>query len=287
MEEIKIMKRNFLFAAALVLSVGALASCGDTTSSATSVEGSVTPTSEVAKVSGTATEYGIVNAYCVTSVNIVVEDNLTTDVTIDETFTPSDWALVDADEVAGQTIDTITVTAEDHSGNPTDFTYAKYIEVDGAVYTGAAVEAEEVKSSQIVNYSNDDCDDLFAYISENAEWYFNVVKDEKISVVADAEGTAFETPYTLGTIDKYKTNFKADEDNTYWPVSDWAPLGWKGNIAKIEAGLTGLDLSTAPEVTLDETTKVFSFAGIETGATMTGTPVYVTLATAAYATLVD
>ena len=279
------MKRNFLFAAALVLSVGALASCGDTTSSATSVEGSVTPTSEVAKVSGTATEYGIVNAYCVTSVNIVVEDNLTTDVTIDETFTPSDWAVIDADEVDGQTISTITATATDWDGNSKDYTYAEFIKVDDKVYTGTVVAADEVENMQLVNYANDDCDNLFDYITENPEWYFNVVKDEKISVVADAEGTAFETPYTLGTIAEYKTNFKADEDNTYWPVSDWVPLGWKGNIAKIEAGLTGLDLSTAPEVTLDETTKVFSFAGIETGATMTGTPVYVTLATAAYATL--
>jgi len=280
------MKRNFLFAAALVLSVGSLASCGDTTSSATSVEASVsTPTSEVAKVSGTATEYGIVNEYCVTSVNIVVEDNLTTDVTIDETFTPSDWAVIDADEVEGQTISTVTATATDWSGNVVDYTYAEFIKVDDKVYTGTVVAADEVESMQLVNYANDDCDNLFDYITENPEWYFNVVKDEKISVVADAEGTAFDTPYTLGSIAANTTNFKADEDNTYWPASDWAPLGWKGNIAKIEAALTGLDLSTAPEVSLDDTTKIFSFAGVETGATMTGTPVYVTLAVAAYAKL--
>ena len=281
------MKRNFLFAAALVLSVGALASCGDTTSSATSAEASdTTPTSEVAKVSGTATEYGIVNTYCVTSVNIVVEDNLTTDVTIDETFTPSDWAVIDADEVEGQTIATVTASASDWSGNVVDYTYAEFIKVDDKVYTATVVAADEVENGQLVNYSNSECDDLFAYITDNTEWYFNVVKDEKISVVADAEGTAFDTPYTLGTITANTTNFKADEDNTYWPASDWTPLGWKGNIAKIEAALTGLDLSTAPEVTQDETSGVFSFAGVETGATMTFTPVYVTLATAAYATLV-
>jgi len=281
------MKRNLLLAAALVLSVGALASCGDTTSSATSAETSVsTVTSEVVKVNGNATEYGVVHTVNITSVSIEVENDLTTSVKINETFTPSDWALVDADEVAGQTIDTITVTAEDHSGTPTDFTYAKFIEVDGDIYTGTAVAAEDVTNSQIVNYSNSDCEDLFAYISENAEWYFNVAEEGKLSIVADAEGTVFGTPYTLGTVATYGTNFKADVDNTYWPVSDFALLGWKGNVAKIEAALTGLDLSTAPEVAKGETTGTYTFAGVETGATMAFTSTYVALAVAAYATLV-
>jgi len=280
------MKRNFLLAAALVLSVGALASCGDTSSVTSTVASDSTPTSEVAKVNGTATAYGVVHTTNITAVTIVVEDDLTTSVKIDETYTPSDWALVDPAEVDGQTIETITVTAEDHSGNPTDFTYAKYIEVDGEVYTGEAVVAEDVKNSQIVNYSNDDCDDLFAHISENAEWYFTAAKEGKLSMVADAEGTAFATPYTLGTVTSYGTNFKADVDNTYWPVSDFALLGWKGNIAKIEAALTGLDLSTAPEVVKGETTGTYTFGGVETGATMAFASTYVTLATAAYATLV-
>ena len=81
----------------------------------------------------------------------------------------------------------------------------------------------------------------------------------------------------MGSITEATTNFKADAENTYWS-------GWKENIAKIEAALTGLNLSTKPVVTQDKDGK-FSFDGVATGSTLHATESYVDQAVAAWATL--
>lgn len=267
------MKKNFLFVAALVLTAGSLASCGDTSSVETTSEPT---TSAVAAVEGTASGYGIINTVCVSKTTIVVEDSLTTSVAIDETFTPSDWASIDSTEVTGQTVDVISFSYEKY-GSTYDVEMAKYIKVGDKVFTGTKLDEVDANSQWVI-YSNDEISNLFTYISENPEWYFNQAKEGNLSIVADAEGTAFDTPYTLGSVTHYGTNFKADEANTYWD-------GWKTNVAKIETALTGLDLSTKPTVTQDEESGEFSFGGVATGSTMTATETYVDQAVAAWATL--
>lgn len=256
------MKKNFLFVAALVLAAGSLASCGDTSS--------------VDTVEGTASAYGLVDGVCVSETTIVVEDSLTTSVSIDETYTPGDWASIDSQEVDGQDVDVIAFSYDKY-GTTYNVEMAKYIKVGDKVFTGTKLDEADANSQWVV-YSNDEITNLFTYITENPEWYFTQMKEGNASIVKDAEGTAFDTPYTLGTVTNYTTNFKADEANTYW-------AGWKENIAKIETALTGLDLSTKPEVTYDEEANEFSFGGVATGSTLTSTETYVDQAVAAWATL--
>jgi len=269
------MKKNFLFVAALVLAAGSLASCGDASSAETTTSANAT-SSTVATVEGTASAYGIVNTVCVSQTTIVVENSKTTSVSIDETFTPSDWASISSTEVEGQTVDVIAYSY-DNWGQTYNVEMAKYIKVGDKVFTGTKLSEMDANSQWVV-YSNDEISNLFTYITENLEWYFNQVKEGNISIVADAEGTAFDTPYTLGSITEATTNFKADAENTYWS-------GWKENIAKIEAALTGLNLSTKPVVTQDDGTGEFSFGGVATGSTMNETESYVDQAVAAWATL--
>jgi len=269
MEEKLFMKKNFLFVAALVLAAGSLASCGETTS----VE---TTTSAVATVEGTASAYGLVDGVCVSKTTIVVANSLTTSVTIDETYTPGDWAAINSKEVAGQDVEVISYTYSQW-GADHEVEMAKFIKVGDKVFTGTLLSEADANGQWVV-YANNDIDNLFTYISENAEWYFTQVKDETISIVSDATGTAFATPYTLGTVTSYTTNFKADAANTYW-------AGWKTNIASIQTALTGLNLSEKPAVVQDDETGIFSFGGVATGASLTSTETYVDQAVAAWATL--
>jgi len=253
------MKKNFLFVAALVLAAGSLASCGETT------------------IEGTASTFGLVDGVCVSKTTIVVENSLTTSVAIDETFTPGTWASIDSEEVTGQTVEVLSYSYDKY-GSTHNVEMAKFVKVGDEVFTGTLL-SEADANDQWIAYSNDDIDNLFTYITENPEWYYTQVENDMISVVADAEGTAFATAYTLGSIATYTTNFKADADNTYWVD------GWKPNIASIETALTGLNLSEKPEVVQDEESGVFSFGGVETGATITSAETYVDQAVAAWATL--
>ncbi len=269
------MKKNFLFVAALVLTAGSLASCGEV-SSIDNTSASAESTSTVTTVEGTASAYGLVDGVCVSKTTIVVANSLTTSVTIDETFTPGDWASINSEEVTGQDVDVITYS---YNAWGTDYNVemAKFIKIGDKVFTGTLLTEADANNQWIV-YSNDEIANLFTYISENAGWYYTQVENDAISIVSDAEGTAFATPYTLGSITAHTTNFKADEDNSYW-------AGWKTNIASIQTALTGLNLSEKPAVVQDEETGIFSFGGVATGSSLTSTETYVDQAVAAWATL--
>lgn len=289
------MKKSIILASVALMSIG-LVSCGTTTTTlvaATTTSTSAATSTAISTATSTAAvnkngvAYGVIDGNCVAKVAVVVApDKKVTSVSINETFMMASWADINALEVDNQipTVFTMSTTAW---GTTTTHNYAKYIKVGDEVFTGTKRADGDaiINDGEPIIYSSASITDLFTYVSAssaNAGWYWDQIFNNTFSVVSNAAGAAYATPYTFGSITSYKTMFKADADNIYWPTTA-VVTGWKGNIAKIEAGLVGLDLTTAPVVTKTSDTANGFIGTVNTGATITSFDSYVTLAVAAYA----
>jgi hypothetical protein len=203
---------------------------------------------------------------------------------INETFFASEMAYIKDDaQLNGQTSETISVQVTGYDGSTSTKKYAKYLKIDGKVFTGAAYDAKY--NGEVVKYTADGIADLFDYVNSsaaNAQWYYTAVENHNISIVKNAAGDAFETAVVLGAVQNDGALFKADVNSTYWVQGSKYPLGWKGNVAKVKEALIGKALFEAPAITRDATSKVWSLGGVATGSTINAFDKYVALAVNAF-----
>ncbi len=240
---------------------------------------------------GTGSAYGIVHNGYIGMATVTVKGDKVTDVKYDEAFLPHTWANIDVQTEEG------TDLPEDvlmHSKNDINKYYAKYISIDGQLFTGTLRENDLVidtntYANQTIKYSSDKIPDLFAYLynnDKNCEWYFNAVKSGKV-FISDKDGKKLETYQSLNTNGWLKSEGK------YWQSSESSPLGWKGNIDAMvkylkDKVLTKLDNSKFVQDTIGVEQdgynyKYWTIDGVKTQVTMTDAYNYYKLAYEAYA----
>ena len=239
---------------------------------------------------GEGTAYGLVNKAYVGKATVKIKNDKVVDVIYDEAFLPHTWANIDYKMEEGSQLadDVLMYTKEDMNSF-----YAKYISIDGQVFTGVVRENDLVLDSttytaQVVNYSNEKIPDLFAYLynsDANCEWYFNAVKNGKV-FICDKDGKKLETYPSLNTYGWLKSEGK------YWNASEDSPLGWKGNIDNMvsylkDKVLTNLDESKFVKDTEGTEENGYKYQywtidGVKTKVTMTDAYQYYKLAYSAY-----
>jgi hypothetical protein len=282
------MKKSLVLAVSALSLVGALAGCGETktTSVATTSAAPVVKTAEIA---------GVLDTNCVEDVKLTAENGKVKSITFGETpyFLCQAATVSDTDAAVLGTGNYLDATVTGYGGKTSTVHYAKYLKLDSVVLTGTLYDAKT--NGEYVKYSTSGIADYFTYVntsSDNALAYFNAVNAGKLSIVVDAKGTAPASEVKTGTVNSYVTYNKADTDNKYWPAGVNG-LGWKANIAKIEAAMVGLDLSTAPTVVApvaaNSKTSTAAVAGkvngVDTGATITSFASYFDIAVKAWALL--
>lgn len=216
-----------------------------------------------------ATGYGLVHKDYVGVAEIKVKEGKVTALKFEEVYLPSHWAGVDATAVA----EDLYVTYTTSKGK--EATVAKYIVIDGKLFTATPVEKD-------VKYSSTDIADLKAWIQEaeaNAKWYAEAVMGGKaFAANADSSKAAFQV-----TADKEGGFIKSTTG--YWPQGEKYALGWKGNMAALEEALVGTSMGFADaDLVKDAESKLWSFKGAVTKATLTDAKDYVAVAQRAYDT---
>lgn len=248
------------------------------------------PIDPPAEKEGIGTSYGLVNKTYVGKATVKIKNDKIVDVTYDEAFLPNTWGSINYVHEEGKT------TPEDllhHQKDETNKYFAKYISINGQVFTGTIREQDLVLDeytyvNQIVNYSSETIPDLFQHLyksEENAQWYFEAVSKGK-AFVCDKDGKKNETYQTLHTEGMLKSEGK------YWPSSSDSPLGWKGNITGLVDYLKGKTLTDldSSKFIRDETGedkdgynyKYWTIDGVKTKVTMTDIYNYYKLAYKAF-----
>ena len=239
---------------------------------------------------GEGVAYGLVNKQYVGMAKVKIKDDKVTDVTYDEAFLPHTWAKIEYKMEEGSEMSEDVLK---HTKDETDTFYAKYIYIDGQVFTGEIRESDLTLDNvtyvaQVVKYSNEKIPDLFAYLynsDTNCEWYFNAVKNGKV-FICDKDGKKLETYKSLNTYGWLKSEGK------YWTPSESSPLGWKGNINNMIDYLKGKALNNLDESKFVKDTEgkeengynyqYWTIDGVKTKVTMTDAYQYYKLAYNAY-----
>ena len=243
-----------------------------------------------ANENGEGTSYGLVNKAYVGMANVKVKNKKVESVTYDEAFLPSSWANIDVVLEEGKDLPEDVLL---HSKETENHYYAKYISIDGKLFTGSLRESDLVLdnttySAQVIKYSNEQIPDLFSYLynsDANCEWYYNAVKANKV-FICDKEGKKLETYPSLHKYGWFKSEGK------YWNASEDSPLGWKGNIEGLMDYLKGKELKSLDSTKFVKNNegmdkdgynyKYWSIDGVQTKVTMTDIYAYYKLAYSAY-----
>jgi len=239
---------------------------------------------------GTGTSYGLVNRTYVGKATVKIKNDEIVDVTYDEAFLPNTWGSINYTHEEGKEMPEDVLH---HQKDDMNAYYAKYISIDGQVFTGKIREKDLVINeytyvNQVVNYSSNTINDLFQYLydkEENAKWYYDAVEKGK-AFICDKNGNKIDTYQTLHTEGWFKSEGK------YWPSSEGSPLGWKGNISAMVEYLKGKKLTDLDNSKFikDETGvdkegynyKYWTIDGVQTKVTMSDIYNYYKLAYKAY-----
>ena len=222
------------------------------------------------KKESTAKGYGLVHKDYVGIAEITVDKKgVVTALTFEEVYLPTHWAGLAATEGVAEEL---YVSYTNSKGKTV--IAAKYVVVDGKLFTGTAVEGD-------IKYTSSDIADLKAACKENeetAKWYAEaLLADKAFAANADGSKAAFEI-----TADK-EGGFKKSTTG-YWTVEE-PKLGWKGNMAALSEALVGTSMGFADaDLVKDAETKLWSFGGTVTKATLTDAKDYVAVAQKAYNT---
>lgn len=248
-----LLKRLFSATAALAL-VGAVASCSS---------------------EQTLTAYGIVHGEYVGEATVVVNGDEIVSVVFDEAFLPSAWA---ATKGSTDATNVLTLTEGEVTSQ-----WAKYISVDGVVWTAAAYSKDERTTDKVstraalaVKYTRTgETNHLLNYLRSdaNAKAYHQAIKDDKF-FASDVNGNELTNFTYTNTYGKFKSEGK------YWAQSTTVALGWKGNMEAFQTALVANGFGVNPAKLGDA--KVVSFGDAVTSVTMTDFLQYYELAKLAY-----
>ena len=222
------------------------------------------------KKESTAKGYGLVHKDYVGIAEITVDKKgVVTALTFEEVYFPTHWAGLAATEGVDAGLFVTYTTSKGKEAN-----VAKYVVVDGKLFTG------EVNGTD-VKYVADGIADLKAACTNDeatAKWYAEALLAGKaFAANADGSKAAFEI-----TADK-EGGFKKSTTG-YWTVEE-PKLGWKGNMAALSEALVGTSMGFADaDLVKDADTKLWSFGGTVTKATLTDAKDYVAVAQKAYNT---
>ncbi len=218
---------------------------------------------------------------------VTVKNGKVETIDFDEYFLPHVWAkiTVEGTEEEGEMVYPNNVI---HINGTT---YAKYININGKVFTGeyreGGVTIDDVAySNQIIKYSSGEITDLYVHLKNSEEacmWYVNAIQSDK-AFVSSSDGVALTTYASANTLGWSKIEGK------YWSGESY-PLGWQGNIDALVASLKGKALKdvTLVQGTADTLTglKYWSIDNVKTGATLTGIQQYYDLMYKAYKKAID
>lgn len=242
--------------ALVALSVGLLASCSS---------------------EKTLEAYGIVHGEYVGQAVVVVNGDDVVSVAIDEAFLPSAWAQTKG---STDTTNVLTLTTAD---GKTSSQWAKYVSIDGVVWTAQAYSTEERTTDKVstraalaVKYTRSgEANHLLNTLRDDAkaQAYFNNIKDGKF-FASDVNGNELTNFTYTSTYGSFKSEGK------YWAKSDTVLLGWAGNVDALEAAIVANGFDVAPTKVGDA--KVVSFGDAVTAVTMTDYLHYFELAKLAY-----
>lgn len=236
------------------------------------------------------TAYGIVHNGYVGMAKVRIKDNKVVDVEYDEAFLPHTWANVNYEMKEGETLPEDILM---YTNNNVNKYYAKYLSIDGKLFTGTVREGDLVLdnntySNQTIKYSSDTIPDLFAYLynsDENCKWYYEAVKAGKV-FISDKDGKKLETYTSTNTYGWLKSEGK------YWNDKETYPLGWKGNLNALKDYLMGKELTSLDKTKFEKSSEgvekdgytyyYWTIDGVVTGVTMVDVYQYYTLAARAY-----
>lgn len=268
----------------LIAALFTLAACGSEASS--SVVSSSSSVAQVEQYGKALTAYGVVHKEYVGEALVVVKGSEILHVKIDEAFLPHDFARLTADSAAANA----ALAVEIIGANDAKLYYAKYVSVDGKLYTAAQLSADERTSTataRYVKYTASDVPNLFVNVKTeaNAKAYYEAFKAGKV-YVANADGSknttlALNTPYymELKSVGKYWPAAVPSVNATTGAVS--INIGWRGNLAILEAAMEEIGFGTTPTRDTANANKI-KFGDVVTGATATDYLDYFNLAKAAY-----
>ncbi len=197
----------------------------------------------------TGVAYGVVYNDYVARVEVKVVDGEITDIIIDEALLPGDWAMTDYKD------------DHDYVVDYNDQRYVKNVMI-GDVTFSANVENDNL------SWGNDKVSSFgdFLRTGENAQWYYDSLKNNKVSIVDDANKVIKDL--------KFKTTKMFKSAGDYWKKTD-TTLGWDENIKELIKGMKATNLETEPKY--NSNNKVV-FGETVTGATLSGHKEYYALA---------
>lgn len=219
-------------------------------------------------VDGIRVAYAIHGNYLIRA-EVQIKDEIAQSVHFDEVV------YCAAPDSSGNSIAKAAVQAEgDNVVNLSGVYYAKYLTVGGVTYTGTIADGK-----LSYKHGNDNYDAISKAYSEQkdrARLYNTLVTNYAYG--SDANGVKID-----GLITPIYS--KASEDSSYW-LPGTHGLGWKANISKIEAGLTGKNLSKIASEYKKASDSAKSKTGfvdsVDTGATISPFNAYVKAAKSAF-----
>lgn len=238
-----------------------------------------------------AVAYRIVHKDYVGVVNVVVDDDVITDVAITEYYLPYTWAKVAGSTAEGQS-DVVVVAKTNATTQVTTYTwYAKYIVIGDKQFTGelrteTLVIGDVTYSNETVKYVAEGIADLFVWLKDseaNMQWYVE-------QLIAGAAYVAKDTFAVNTSLYPWNQGNGFTKLGTgYWYGASY-PLGWSGNMDAIYAAVEGkvfvadavlTQATNNPDTTANEA--VWSIADAVSGATLTDFKDYYALIGLAYA----
>lgn len=219
-------------------------------------------------VDGIRVAYAIHGNYLIRA-EVQIKDEIAQSVHFDEVV------YCAAPDSSGNSIAKAAVQAEgDNVVNLSGVYYAKYLTVGGVTYTGTIADGKLSYKRGNDNY--DAISKAYSEQKDRAKLYNTLVTNYAYG--SDANGVKID-----GLITPIYS--KASEDSSYW-LPGTHGLGWKANISKIEAGLTGKNLSKIASEYKKASDSAASKTGfvdsVDTGATISSFNAYVKAAKSAF-----
>lgn len=219
-------------------------------------------------VDGIRVAYAIHGNYLIRA-EVQIKDEIAQSVHFDEVV------YCAAPDSSGNSIAKAAVQAEgDNVVNLSGVYYAKYLTVGGVTYTGTIADGKLSYKRGNDNY--DAISKAYSEQKDRAKLYNTLVTNYAYG--SDANGVKID-----GLITPIYS--KASEDSSYWLLGTHG-LGWKANISKIEAGLTGKNLSKIASEYKKASDSAKSKTGfvdsVDTGATISSFNAYVKAAKSAF-----
>lgn len=219
-------------------------------------------------VDGIRVAYAIHGNYLIRA-EVQIKDEIAQSVHFDEVV------YCAAPDSSGNSIAKAAVQAEgDNVVNLSGVYYAKYLTVGGVTYTGTIADGKLSYKRGNDNY--DAISKAYSEQKDRAKLYNTLVTNYAYG--SDANGVKID-----GLITPIYS--KASEESSYW-LSGSHGLGWKANISKIEAGLTGKNLSKIASEYKKASDSAASKTGfvdsVDTGATISSFNAYVKAAKSAF-----